>query len=153
MGYKSSQNEIMELIMAHYPFLHVVADDDIPVIKTLANIAKNKVPEENYDVLTWNISSGFFCEYGGDGKKGFFTKDKDIRSRVIEMYDYIQKYEDNAIFVCQDFDFILEDKKHLSFGLKETIQSITLPINEEKGLKRHVVNSNKGHKHIVIVSA
>lgn len=151
MAYRDSQNEIDELIIARYPFLYVVADDDIPVIKTFTKIAEDA--EENYEVLTWNISSGFFCEHGTNGKKGFMTKSANPEERIMAMYEYIQKYETNAIFVLQDFDFILKDKKHLSFGLKETIQTITLPIKEEKGLKRHALNSTKGKKHIVIVSS
>lgn len=152
MSYKKSQEDIADLIMANYPFMHVVAENEIPVISTFVKIAKEVSPDNDYDVITWNIATGFFCEHGSDGKTGFITKEKNLEEQVKAMYEYIKDYKKNAIFVLQDFDFVLESKKELSFGLKETIQSITVPLEKERGLRRHNLASNVGSKHIAIVS-
>lgn len=157
MGYRSSKNELLDLIHADYPFLHVVTDDDVPVIRTLVEIASGQefLKDSNYDVFTWNISSGFFSEYGEDAKTGFLTKDKQesMEDKVKMLYKTIKEHAGNAIFVLQDFDFVYKEEKNFGFGMKEVIQHIALPINHnQEKLKRHRMTT-LFKKHVVVVSA
>lgn len=153
MGYKESRNEILDLIEASYPFLHIVSEDDTPVIKTFVTMAEEEMTGTKYDVFTWNIASGLFGEFGTFDKKGFLvTADKPIEEKVNALFEHIKNYKDSAIFILQDFDFILKEHKHISFGLKDVIHSITMPLDESYSLKRHLTASTAPSKHIVIVS-
>lgn len=154
MGYKDSKNEIIELIEAKYPCIQVVSEDDIPVIKTFVKIAENKMTDINYDVITWNIATGVVCEYGEYDKKGFLTTpDKPLEEKVTKLFEFIKTYKKDAIFILQDFDFIIKEHKNFSFNLKDAVQSITLPLEQGENLKRHTFSSKSSLKHIVISSA
>ena len=148
MSYKDSRNEIVELIEAKYPLIYVVSDDEIPVIQTFTRIAEQL---EDVDVITWNVASGVFCEFGNYGKSGFEKKESNIEEKIANLFELIKNYDGNAFFVLEDFDFVFDEVKHSALGLKDVIQSVTLPISKEKGLKRHLMASNHT-KQVIIVS-
>ena len=156
MSYKKAQNEILDLVTARYPFLYVLSEDDLPVINTFIKLASEFSPEEKYDVFVWNLSSGLVIEHGECGKKGFLTKEPTVDEKVRALFDFIKAHEKNAIFILQDFDYVLKDHKQTVFGLKETIQSISKPIDLEQQLKRHQLafkGSGDVLKHICITSS
>ena len=154
MSYKPSQNEITDLINANYPLIQVISDDDIPVIKTFIRMVDEEFVNTKYDVVTWNIASGFFTEYGKETKSGFMVeRHKPLEEKVEAMYNFIKQCKEHTIFILQDFDFVLKEHKHLSFGLKEIVQTITHPLNKENMLKKHKTKSAPVRKHIVISAA
>jgi len=152
-GYKDSQNEIVDLIDAKYALIHVVTEDEIPVIKTLVELAEKEMTGVNYNVLTWNVSSGIFAEHGKCEKSRFLVENtKTIEEKVEALYSHIKSSKENAIYILQDFDFILQENKSLSFGLKEAAQTIAKPLDGSEKLKRYSIGG-AFNKHIVIVSS
>ncbi len=158
MGYRESKNEILELIAANYKLIHVVAKDEVPVIKTLITMAENKMANDkiDYNVMTWNIADGGFMEYGNSAKviERFMTKNAEsMEGKVKALYSHIKNCKENTVFVLQDFDFLLREHKELSFGLKEVIQTISRPFSSQRNLKRYNPEHSECFKHIVIVSS
>jgi hypothetical protein len=92
MGYEESQNEILDLIEAKYPFLHVVSEDEVPVIKTFVEMSENNMTGTKFDVITWNIAGGFFSEFGVFDKKGFLTKEKGVEEKVESLFESIKNH-------------------------------------------------------------
>lgn len=154
MGYRDSRNEILTLIKAKYPLIQVVTDDDIPAIKTFEIISHENMANKKYNVMTWNIASGIYPEYGNSTKKGFMTEfHKPLDEKVQALYSHIKECKEDTIFVLQDFDFVLQENKHLSFGLKEVVQTITNPIDGGYMLNKHKEKRPNATKHVVIVSS
>lgn len=161
MTYKIAQNEIFDLIKAKYPFLYIVTEDETPVVKTFTRIADEFLPEYDYNVFTWNYPMGFFCEHGEDVTRGHGKKDqilkreehslKPLSERVDNLFDFIVNYEGNAMFIIHDFDYIFNEFKESALGLKDVVQTITMPVGN-KSVKRYLISKTKYTKHIIVTS-
>lgn len=166
MGYRDSQNEILNLIKSNNPFIYVVTEDETPVIKTAKEIAK-KMPEQNFDVISWNFISGFKGEYGAnagkiekfnntemDLKQTQFKEPESLNVRFLRMMKGVLGYKGNAIFVLSDIDDYLERRDEMAIEFKDTIMKITHPLEsiEEKLEKHRVGYDGQYQKYLILMS-
>ncbi|PJW18887.1 AAA family ATPase [Geobacillus sp. WSUCF-018B] len=141
MGYEKTKEEIRDVVLSGYPLLHVITDDERPVIETFHWIS-NKYSRK-YDVLTWNYSSGLVLETGE-------IKTEEVRN-PLDLFKKIKGYPRNAIFVLHDFHIFFQNKEIL-LELKDTVLHIAVPVTNEFLWKRYSNVDHRIYKHIVITS-
>lgn len=142
MSYQESKEECEKLILAGYPLIYVVTDDERPVIETMNAISKNY--KEKLNVYSWNASSGMYLERGENRVEAI--KDP------YEMLQTIKEYKaGNAIFILHDFHLWFHIPE-LLLELKDTVQNISVPFTSEFSLKRYEHAQHHLFKHIVITA-
>lgn len=144
--YKKSQRELNEMIKAGFPFVYVVTDDEAPVVDSALKVSdfhkKNKL--RNYDVVTWNATSGTIFENK--------EENVDKKHNPTTILNFIKDYEGDAIFVLHDFHTFLKNSPERVLALKDTILSIKEPLTDNFSLKRYQSFHNGHYKHIIITA-
>jgi SpoVK/Ycf46/Vps4 family AAA+-type ATPase len=142
MSYLESKEECEQLILAGYPLIYVVTDEERPVIETMNLIAKNY--KNKLNVYSWNSSGGLFLEKG-----------KKLIEAVTDPYEMLKKIKEynagNAIFILHDFHLLFHIPE-LLMELKDTVLNISVPFTSEFSLKRYKNAQNHLSKHIVITA-
>jgi hypothetical protein len=141
MSYQAAKEELKDVILAGYPLLYVVTEDERPVVETFHWIAKQD--SRLYDVFTWNYSSGLVLE-------AETIRKEDIRN-PFQMLQRIKKYPHNAIFILHDLHIFFQNKE-LLLELKDTVLHITVPMTKEFSWKRYSDVDHCIYKHIVITA-
>lgn len=168
MGYKESKNEMLDLILSNNPFMYVITDDEIPVIRTAREISE-KMPDKKFNVITWSFMNGFRGEFGDESTKiesinvdelelHDFKKIKEPESLTIKFMRLIKgilSYKGNAIFVISEIDEFLNRNDEMALEFRDIILSITHPLEiiDEK-IKKHLRGYDGNYrKHIILMSS
>ncbi len=140
MSYFNSQTELQKLILAGYPLIYVVSDDERPIVETMKVIC-DKHPT-NYELMTWNAVSGCINEHDDD--RQIISADAMLRNII--------NYKKNAIFVLHDLHLFLKDNEQALLLLKEAVLSIKEPFTNAFSLKRYENMPHEYSKHIIITA-
>lgn len=143
MSYRESQNNLKTLILANYPLISVISDDESPVVQTLKVIGEKS--SKKHHVFTWNAPGGLICESGGVT----LTKEDKKKSHV-DMINFIDNYQYNSIFVLHDYHLVMKNNPDAVLNLKELILRITKPMTKNSLLSRYEESYSSASKHVVL---
>lgn len=141
MSYRDGQNELKRLILAGYPLIYVVTDDERPVIETLQIIADQN--SKKHQLYSWNRSTGIYNENGNTHHSG--------KTSYHDVMNFAKSQTHNSIYVLQDFHACF-DEKEMVLRLKDTVLNITVPMTENLALKRYQTGNGYHYKTLVITS-
>lgn len=118
-------DEIRILIRARYPILYLVSWEEKRVENILAEIAKSR----NKGIFSWTITQGVQnLEVVAAAPK----RQQEQTQDPIAALDYIEKYQQAAIFILKDFHPFMSDARvvrrlrDLTFALKTSYKSVIL---------------------------
>lgn len=140
MSYFESQTELQKLILAGYPLIYVVSDDERPIVETM-KIISDRHPTD-YHLVTWNSTSGMVNEN---------TNERKLISPDYMLSEIIHAKHD-GIFILHDFHVFLKNNEQVILLLKEAVLSIKEPFTSAFSLKRYENMHHEYSKHIIITA-
>lgn len=141
MSYKKSQETLRDMILAGYPLIYVVTDDERPVIETLRIIANGN--KKKHHLYSWNQTTGIFHENGSSHNNGLTDPNKAL--------EFSRNYTANGIFVLHDYHNWMKETETV-LKMKDAVLNITVPITSDFALRRYEEKNGYFYKTIVITS-
>ncbi|GEN54594.1 AAA family ATPase [Halobacillus faecis] len=141
MQYFHTQNELKKLILAGYPLIYIVTDDQRPVMQTIHEVVKS-CTSAGFSLYTWNEVSGLYDEQKKEVKH--LNSEESLR--------YLNALDSDSIVVLHDFhNFIKNDKRSVQ-NLKECLMKIKQPISPMFKVARYE-KDYKPHNKTIIITA
>lgn len=112
------------MIRARYPLIYIVSWEERRVEKVLHEIAKSR----NKGIFSWSITQGIQNLEAGTAAKKLFENTQD----PIAALNYIDRYQQGAIFILKDFHAFMGDARvvrrlrDLTLALKKSFKSLVI---------------------------